>query len=79
VTIPGSVTSIGNQAFANCGGLTKVIFGAGSNITTAWDNTAFTTSNFTFTSTGTSLWTVYNTGNKAATYTRSGSTWTQTE
>jgi hypothetical protein len=80
VTIPGSVTSIGEQAFFGCSGLTSVIFGAGSNITTAWDNNAFgyyvyPTNYYT----GNSLWNAYRTGSKPGTYTRSGTTWTRTQ
>jgi hypothetical protein len=77
VTIPGSVASIGKAAFANCRGLAQVIFGEGSDITTAWDNIAFATSATTSSSTGTSLWTAYNIGNKAGTYTLSDNTWTK--
>jgi hypothetical protein len=73
VTIPGSVTSIGEYAFRDCSGLTRVIFGAGSNITTQWRNNAFSSS----TDSGTSLWNAYSTRSKSGTYTRSGTTWTQ--
>ena len=41
VTIPGSFTSIGNNAFQNCTNLTSVIFAAGSNITTVFGTDAF--------------------------------------
>jgi hypothetical protein len=74
VTIPGSVTSIGQSAFG-AAGLTSVIFGAGSNITTAWNNDSFPDSNYGYT--GDNLWTAYTTGSKPGTYTLSGSTWTQ--
>jgi hypothetical protein len=77
VTISGSVTSIGNQAFQSCDGLTSVIFGVGSNITTAWDNGAFSSSTNSSDCSGDSLWAAYTAGSKAGTYTRSGSTWTQ--
>jgi hypothetical protein len=77
VTIPGSVTSIGDSAFAYCSSLTSVIFGAGSNITTAWSNYSFPDNNYGYT--GDSLWTAYTGGeSKPGTYTRSGSTWMQT-
>jgi hypothetical protein len=76
VTIPGSVTSIGSGAFFNCSNLTTVIFGAGSNITTAWSNNTFSSNS---SSSGDSLWAAYITGSKAGTYTRSDSIWTQTE
>jgi hypothetical protein len=71
VTIPGSVTSIGEYAFAGCSNLISVIFGVESNITTAWNNYAF--------SSGSSLWNAYTTAPKQGTYTRSGDTWTQTQ
>jgi hypothetical protein len=61
VTIPEGVTSIGANAFSACTGLTSVIFGAGSDITTAWNTSTFNN--------GTSLWTVYNNGSKPGTYT----------
>jgi hypothetical protein len=77
VTIPGSVTSIELQAFIYCSALTTVIFGAGSNITTVWSDSTFSTSSSTYS--GTSLWTAYTTGSKPGTYTRSGSTWTQVQ
>jgi hypothetical protein len=80
VTIPASVTNIGDYAFSGCSGLSSVIFEAGSNITTAWNNNAFNTDTMFSSSTysGTSLWNAYNSGTKAGAYTRSGSTWTQT-
>jgi hypothetical protein len=37
VTIPASVTSIGEWAFSSCTGLTSVTFGAGSNVTSFGD------------------------------------------
>jgi hypothetical protein len=77
MTIPGSVTSIGDHAFAYCDGLTSVIFGAGSNITTAWGDNAFTDNSYD--NSGNSLWAAYTAGSKAGTYTRSGETWTQTQ
>jgi hypothetical protein len=77
VTIGGSVTSIGDGAFSECSNLTSVIFGAGSNITTAWNDNSFP-NNYYGGSTGYSLWTAYNTANKAGAYTRSGSIWTKT-
>jgi hypothetical protein len=78
VTIPGSVTIIGNQAFFYCSGLTSIIFGMGSNITTAWSNYSFPDNNvYGYGYSGDSLWAVYTSGNKAGMYTRSGNTWTQ--
>jgi hypothetical protein len=77
VNIAGSVTRIGNNAFASCGALTSVIFGAGSNITTAWTNYTFSTRGSSYS--GTSLWNVYRSGAKPGTYTLSGATWTQTK
>jgi hypothetical protein len=76
VTIPGSVTGIGMLAFQNCNVLTTVIFGAESDITSAWNANSFST---TSSPSGSSLWTEYTTGSKAGTYTRSGATWTQTQ
>jgi hypothetical protein len=77
VTIEEGVISIGYLAFYRYSALISVTFGAGSNITTAWANNAFTDNNYD--STGDSLWTAYTTGGtKAGTYTRSGTTWTQT-
>jgi hypothetical protein len=72
VTIPGSVIYIGSQAFYSCDALTSVIFGAGSNITTAWNDNAFP-GNY-----GDNLWAAYTLAPKSGTYTRSGGTWTQT-
>jgi hypothetical protein len=60
VTIPGSVTSIGSDAFFQCRRLTSVIFGAGSNITTAWNNNSFPDNGYGengYGYTGDSLWT----------------------
>jgi hypothetical protein len=50
-----------------------VTFGAGSNITTVWNNNAFPDNSY-----GDSLWAAYTTGSKAGAYTRDGTTWTQT-
>jgi hypothetical protein len=75
VIIPGSVTSIGGPVFADCNGLTSVTFGAGSNIITAWNSSAFPDNSLG--DTGDSLWTAYTTGSKAGTYIRNGTTWTQ--
>jgi len=74
VTIPGSVSTIEMLAFQSCDVLTTVIFGAGSDITSAWNANSFST---TSSPSGSSLWTTYTTGSKAGTYTRNGNTWTQ--
>jgi hypothetical protein len=73
VTLPSALISIGNSAFQGCSDLTSVIFGAGSNITTAWDNSTFFS--------GADLWNVYTSGSKPGTYTRDsgGTTWTQVQ
>jgi hypothetical protein len=72
VTIPGSVTYIGDAAFGSCTGLYLVTFGA--DITASWNNNAFPNNS------GTSLLNAYKTG-KAGTYQRSGNasayTWTK--
>jgi hypothetical protein len=57
-----------------------VTFGAGSNITTEWNNNAFGHYSGGSIYTGTSLWNAYvGGGGKAGTYTRSGSAWAQTQ
>jgi hypothetical protein len=81
VTIAGSVTSIENHAFNNCPQFSDVIFEAGSNISTAWKNEAFSRAFDAYSNhaTGTSLWNVYRSGSKPGRYTRNGLIWTQVE
>jgi len=79
ITIPNSVTSIGEGAFTNCTGLTSITFATGSNIS----DENFGSGAFPEGSTGTGgdkLKNAYNTANpKAGTYTRevNGSMWTK--
>jgi hypothetical protein len=79
VTIPANVTSIEDSAFGNCSALTSVTFETGSDITSAWNNYAFSHYSSGYVYTGNSLWAAYATGSKAGTYTRSGNEWTQVE
>jgi len=75
ITIPSSVTSIGDYAFYSCTSLTSVTFATGSNISDDnFGDDAFPEED----GGGDTLKTAYSTG-KAGTYTRetNGSTWTK--
>jgi hypothetical protein len=71
VTIPAGVTIIGDYAFFNCP-LDTVTFN-GRNITSAWNDAAFSTGGI---DSGGSLWNAYHTsGGGSGTYTWDGSDW----
>jgi len=77
ITIPNSITSIGDGVFYGCKSFTNVTFTTGSNISSAnFGNDVFPEGSNG--SGGNTLKTAYNTG-KAGTYTREayGSTWTK--
>jgi hypothetical protein len=58
-----------------------VTFETNTNITTLWNNNAFSSDSSDSNNSGTSLWSVYSNETKAGTYTRNsnGTTWTQTQ
>jgi hypothetical protein len=71
VSIPSSVTSIGEGAFVGCASLNTVIFGSGSNIArNNWGSDAFPRDK-------NDLWDIYSTGTKQGTYKLNSGTWVQ--
>ncbi|MDR3170515.1 MAG: leucine-rich repeat domain-containing protein [Treponema sp.] len=89
--LPNTLTSIGDEAFADCSGLTSVTIGAGvisigkrafydcDELTTViFEEGSNITSWNTYTFPyGDNLWTAYNTANKPGIYILSGSNWTK--